>query len=140
MISCGSIKKCRKGRNSCRAYRTTKLWQKDLEKWTRDSERIKNDIEELEQQIQKASLAEAELDGEIRNVQAGEERRGSCAYQPNGCCFDPAVEEHSFTMGAAQAWQQLDTGWNQQSMWRGASASASHSSERATGRRRRRRK
>ena len=38
-------------------------------------------------------------------LQAGEERRGSCASQSDGC-FEPAVMEH-ITVGAAQARQQL---------------------------------
>ena len=48
-----------------------------------------------------------DLEVEIQAVQAGEERRGSCASQSNGCCFDPAMVEHFLTMGATQALQQL---------------------------------
>ena len=61
-------------------------------------------LQELGQKIQKTSLAEVELDDEIRNLQAGDERRGS----PNGCCFDPAVVlDHYGAMGATQAWHRL---------------------------------
>ena len=47
------------------------------------------------------------LEEEIQALQAGEERRGSCASQSNGCCFCPAIVEQFFTMGAGQAVQQL---------------------------------
>ena len=60
-----------------------------------------------DEKIQKTSLAEAELDEEIRNLEAEEERRGSGASQSNGCCFDPTVVEQLITMGATQAWQQI---------------------------------
>ena len=63
-------------------------------------ERIRNEIaerdaslQELGRKGQKTTLTEEELDEEIRNLQAGEERRGNCASQSNGCCFDPAVVE-----------------------------------------------
>ena len=49
----------------------------------------------------------AELENEIQNLQASEERRGSSASQSNGCCFAPAILEQFLTMGAAQAMQQL---------------------------------
>ena len=38
---------------------------------------------------------EAELDEEIRVLQAGDERRNSCASQSNGCCFDSVIVESS---------------------------------------------
>ena len=47
--------------------------------------------------------AAAEIDNEIQALQAGEERRGSCASQSNGCCFDPAMWEQVFASGAAHA-------------------------------------
>ena len=40
-------------------------------------------------------------------VQAGEESRGSCASQSNGCCLHPAMVEQFLAVGAAQAVQQL---------------------------------
>ena len=40
-------------------------------------------------------------------LQAGEERRGSCASESNGRSFDPAMVDQLLTMGAAQAMQQL---------------------------------
>ena len=45
--------------------------------------------------------------GRLHTLQAGEERRGSCASQSNGCCFDPAMllwqMEQVFACGAARA-------------------------------------
>ena len=77
-------------------YQKKKQCQKDLGNWAGDSERIRNEIEEshaqieeLGQQIQKVSMADVELDEEIRNLQAGDGQRGRCASQSNGCCFDP---------------------------------------------------
>ena len=43
----------------------------------------------------------------IRNLQAGEERRGSCASHSRGCCLDPSVVEHFLTVGTAQAMQHF---------------------------------
>ena len=43
--------------------------------------------------------AAAELENEIQNLQAGEERRGSSASQFNGCCSDPAIWEQVFACG-----------------------------------------
>ena len=40
------------------------------------------------------------MEVEIQALQAGEERRGSSAWQSNGCCFDPAVLEQVFAFGA----------------------------------------
>ena len=39
----------------------------------------------------------------IKVLQAGEERRGSCASQSNGCCFDPANVEQVLAFGAVRA-------------------------------------
>ena len=44
-----------------------------------------------------------DLEDEIQILQAGEERRGSCASQSNGCFFYPAVVEQVFASGAAHA-------------------------------------
>ena len=57
--------------------------------------------------IDKKSGAEAELNEEIRILQAGDERRNCCTSQSNVCCFDPAVVEQLVTVGVAQPWQQL---------------------------------
>ena len=93
-----------------------KQCQKDLGKSAGDRERIRNEIEErhakieeLCQKIQKASMAEVELDEEVRGLHAGDERRGSSASQSNGCCFDSAMVELLVTMGAAQRWQHLSS-------------------------------
>ena len=93
-----------------------KQCQNHLGKWAGDRERVRNQIEEkhaqlqeLGQRIQKTSLAEVELDDEIRNLQAGEEIRGSCASQSNGCSFDPAVVQELYITMATQAWQQLSS-------------------------------
>ena len=39
--------------------------------------------------------------------QAGEDRRGSCASQSNGCCFDSVLVEQLFALGAAHARQPI---------------------------------
>ena len=83
-------------------------------KWTEDNERLTNVIEEAHakmekhgQSILKDSVAEAELDEEIRGLQAGDERRGSSASQAHGCCLDAGLLQQFVTMGAEQAMLQL---------------------------------
>ena len=44
----------------------------------------------ITEKIQKASMAEVELDEETRSLQVGDERRGSRISQTNGCCFRPS--------------------------------------------------
>ena len=110
MISCWNITRCRRGHKSCRAYKTKRdSAGRILGEWAGGSERVRNEIEEKHAKLQnKTSLAELELDEEIRNLQAGGERRGSCAAQSNGCCFDPAaVLELYISTGATQAWERL---------------------------------
>ena len=57
----------------------------------------------LVEQIQAESLSEAEVDLQIRALQAGEGRRGSNVFQSNGSCFDAVI----VAMGSEKAWQQL---------------------------------
>ena len=57
---------------------------------------IKNREAHFRELAQKSSLfrmAANVLEVEIRGWQAGEERRGSCASQSNGCCFDSVMEQ-----------------------------------------------
>ena len=110
-------------------------------KWVGDREKAQNEIQErlgqineCNQKIDKTTRAGAELDVEIRILQAGVGRRNSCASQSNGYCFDPAVVEQFITVGATQAWQQL--AFIQGELGSAASASASHSGARARGWRR----
>ena len=48
------------------------------------------------------------LEEEVRILQAGEDGRGSCASESNGC-YDSAVVEQLFTLGATHARQQIPT-------------------------------
>ena len=48
-------------------------------------------------------MAADDLEDEIQILQAGEERRGSCASQANGCCFDPAMVEQVLACDAVHA-------------------------------------
>ena len=61
---------------------------------------------ELAQKSSNCRMAGDDLEEKIRDLQAGEERRGSCASHSNGCCFD-CVLEQLFTWGAAHARQQI---------------------------------
>ena len=78
-----------------------RIWASGLETVSGSGMRMKKGTPQLKStakfKIQQTSLAEAELDEEIRNLQAEEERRGNCASQTNGCCFHPAVVEHFIT-------------------------------------------
>ena len=58
-------------------------------------------FEALSEQSGNCRRAADDLDDEIQILHAGEERRGSCASQSNGCCFDPAMVEQVFACGAA---------------------------------------
>ena len=69
--------------------------------WRHGADRRRDKLQELEQKSQRIYLAEADLDEEIRNLQAGEERRNSCASRSNGCCFDSTVVEQLFTFGSS---------------------------------------
>ena len=59
------------------------------------------------QQIQKESVAEAELDEEFKGLQAADERGGSSASKSTGCCMGPTFLRSFLTPGADLAWQQL---------------------------------
>ena len=78
-------------------------------------------------------MAAEDLEEELRGLQAGEERRGSC----NGCCFD-AVMEQLFALGATHARQQIQALQEEfvrrfgRRAGRGASAKSSQSSNGST--------
>ena len=50
-------------------------------------------ILELAEKSSNSRMAADDLEEEIRSLQAGEERRGSCVSQSNGCCFDSVMEQ-----------------------------------------------
>ena len=63
------------------------------------------------------------LEEEIQALQAGEERRGSCVSQSNGCCFNPATvqQQHrlieksaGFSVGNIRRCQQLQSMWQEE--------------------------
>ena len=96
MISCRKIKRCRKTQKLQSSQ--DKKEQVGWRKRAGDSKKGMPNLKNWVKQIQKTSVTEVELDEEIRNMQAGDERRGSCA-QSNGCCFDPVmVLEPDITM------------------------------------------
>ena len=64
---------------------------------------------ELAQKSRRIRLEEEDLDEEIRILHAGEDRRGSCESQSNGCCFAASIPpflEQLFTLEATHARQQ----------------------------------
>ena len=71
-----------------------------------DEEMRKVEVEINERETRCLELAETsngrmaaeDLEEELRSLQAGEERRDSCASQSKGCCFDPVLEQ-LFTLG-----------------------------------------
>ena len=76
---------------------------------------------------QKEPMAETELDEELRDLQAGDERRCSNASQSNGCCMDPAFLQNFVATGAdlvgqTAAFASLKRVWK--SVWNAASANA----------------
>ena len=110
----GMINKCRSVLKSYRVYRTERSSAKRmlgnaLETWNGSDTKMKKKLLNSKNwdECSKIYLAGGELDQEIRSLQAGEDRRGSCGSQSNGWCFDPVVVEQVITMVAAQAWQQI---------------------------------
>ena len=106
MIFCQSIKRCRRDHKHCRVYRTERnsarrAWASGLKTMSGSGTSWKKRMPKMEehgQTIQKESVAEAELDEEIRGVQAGGERRGSSAAQAHGCCFDAGLSHQRKAM------------------------------------------
>ena len=102
-------------KNSCETFTGSQIYRKTQEvfqeKWQQelqDIEQRRHDLLPEHQKLQKRFQNLQSLqDRKIRVLQAGEDRRGSCATQSNGCCIDPALVEQLFTLGAAQAWQQI---------------------------------
>ena len=70
-------------------------------------EKSQAEMEDSGQTISAESLVEAELDMEIRSLQAGYERIGSDASQSNECCMDPAFLHGFLTSGADIVRQQM---------------------------------
>ena len=89
-------KQCQKNAGTC---------AEEMECVRQDIEEREARFQELERKIKKLTRAEEDLDEVIRVVQAGEDRRGSCASQSNGC--GTVVVEQLFTLGAAQALQPI---------------------------------
>ena len=57
-------------------------------------ERMRARFHALSEKSGESRRAASEVEEEIRILQAREERRGSCASQSNGWCFDPAIVEY----------------------------------------------
>ena len=126
-----------------------KQCQKDMAKWVGDREKAKNDIQErnaqidkCNQKVEKTSGAEAELDEEIRILQAGDEKAKQLCVAVQRMLLRSsrggAAHHDGSNTGLAPAC--LYRGKTQQGRRRAASATASHSCARAGGRRRRIRK
>ena len=114
MISCWSIRECRRDLRSCTVLQDKKkkclkdagMCEEELEKVRDETAEREAHFQELAQKSRNFQMAADDLEEEIRVLQAGEERRGICASQSNGCCFDSLLE-HLFTLGAAHARQQI---------------------------------
>ena len=65
-----------------------------------DSTRI---FQALSEKSGESRSAASEVKEDIRIFQAGEDRRGSCASQSNGCCWDRAMLEQFFAFGDGKA-------------------------------------
>ena len=81
--------------------------QKVSKEWEEHRAQYEMRFHVLSEKSVDSRTAAAELENEIQNMQAREERRGSSASQSNGCCFDAAILEKLTAMGAAEAMQQL---------------------------------
>ena len=81
--------------------------EEEMQKLDEDMEKMRARFQALSEKSGESRRAASEVEEEIRIFRAGEERRGSCASQSNGCGLDPAMVEHFLTMRATQALQQL---------------------------------
>ena len=75
-----------------------------------ETQRIDEDVPKLRARFQalleksgESQRAASEVEEEIRILQAGEERRGLCPSQSNGCCWDPTMLEQFFASGEKKA-------------------------------------
>ena len=75
-------------------------WAKRNEQFRIFIEKSQAEMEDIGQTISAESLVEAQLDMEIRSLQAGDERAGSDASQSNERCMDPAFLHSFLTSGA----------------------------------------
>ena len=109
MIFCRSTRECRRGlkRHKASWIRRETCSRKllPLRKRCGSSEKKPMLFHQLPRKVDGNRKATAKLEGELRGLQVGEERRGSNASQVVvECCFD-MVAEQLFTMGAVQARQ-----------------------------------
>ena len=99
---CLSTRKYRRCHRICKACRTRKSItprslvqvKKKCKKIDEDMERMRARFQALSEKSGESRRAASEVEEEIRILQAREERRGSCASQSNGRCFDPAIVEY----------------------------------------------
>ena len=104
-------RRCRKSLRSCRPCRTRRgitsrklvavmeKCERSMKKMTK-GRRVSRHVLRLCLKSGNCRREANNVDEEIQALQAGEERRGSCASQSNGCCFDPATVEHFLTLEA----------------------------------------
>ena len=92
-------------KNACECEEEMQMLSKEMEERKAIFE---TRVRALSEQSGDSRKAADDLEVEIQALQAGGERRGSCASQSSGCCFDPAMLEHFLAVGATQALQQLD--------------------------------
>ena len=146
IISWQSIRRRRRDRNSCNVNRierssARRTWASGLKTMSVSGMSFEDSHAKMEdngKHIQKESVAEAELDEEIKGLQAADERGGSSASESAGCCMGPTSLRSFLTPGADLAWQHLKSSpkRSREDAWSAASAGASHSSAFPGGRRR----
>ena len=90
--------------------------QKMSKEWEEQRAQYEMRFHVLSEKSVDSRTAAAELENEVQNLQASEERRSSSASQSNGCCFDPeigATPRDGSSRGNAAA--HLSSGRRQQS-------------------------
>ena len=75
-------------KDACACEEEMQLLNQEMEEWKALFETCFGALSEKSGDCRKEATA---LDNEIQALQAGEERRGSCASQSDGCCFDPVM-------------------------------------------------
>ena len=87
MTSCQSTRKCSKDQ---KRYKASRIKERKIRE---DIDRKEERFRLLSDKVDKYRMVDAELEAELQQLQAGEERRGSNASQTGNCCMEEAWQQ-----------------------------------------------
>ena len=73
--------------------------EEEMQKISEEMKERQASFQALSEKAGNCRMAADDLEAEVKDLQAGEERRGSCASQSNGCCFDQPWWSRSSLLG-----------------------------------------